>query len=100
MERGLAVVSYRCVCGEIVPLDEVDAGVCASCDRRYAGDVLRNAFAETVQLGEAGDDLHAPTRRGGEDDPWIGATIDQFEILARVGEGGMGSGYREIDKSM
>lgn len=100
VELGLAVVSYRCVCGEIVPLDEVDGGVCASCERRYAGDVLRNAFAETIQFGEDSGSVRTPASRASEQDPWVGATFDYFEIIARVGAGGMGSVYRAIDKSL
>ena len=96
----MPVVSYRCVCGEIVPLDEVDGGVCANCGRHYAGDVLRNAFAETVQLGEEGNDVRTPTFRARERDPRIGTTFDHYEIIARVGEGGMGNVYRALDKSL
>lgn len=84
----------------MVPLDEVDGGACASCGRHYSGDVLRNAFAETVQLGEAGDDVRTPTSGARERDARIGTTFDHYEIIARVGEGGMGSVYRALDKSL
>lgn len=95
----MPVVSYRCVCGEIVPLDKADGGLCANCGRHYSGDVLRNACAETVQLGEAGDE-QTPRFHAREQDPLIGTTFDHYEIVARVGEGGMGSVYRALDKSL
>jgi hypothetical protein len=100
VERDLPAVSYRCVCGETVPLDEVDGGVCASCSRHYSGDVLRSAFAETMQLGEAGTEASVPSSDTSEQDPRIGKTFGHCKIIARLGEGGMGSVYRALDKSL
>lgn len=95
----MALVSYRCVCGEVIPLDTADGGSCASCDRHYSGDVLRGAFAETVQLREDGDtpahEVVSPTR-----DARIAKTLGHYEVVSRLGEGGMGSVYRALDKSL
>lgn len=85
----------------MVPLREADGGTCGHCGRRYSRDVLRNAFAETMQLGDNTDvESHGREPRIDEDDPRIGKTFDHFEIIARIGDGGMGSVYRALDKSL
>ncbi len=81
-------------------MDDADGGVCASCGRHYSSDVLRTAFAETMPLGEVGAEPRGPSSGGAEQDARIGKTFDHFEIIASLGEGGMGSVYRALDKSL
>ena len=96
----MSIVSYRCVCGSIVPLDKAEGGRCAICGRHYSGDVLRVAFAETVQFAEASTESVTDGKVSTGDNAWIGKKLNHYEIVSRLGEGGMGCVYRALDLSL
>ena len=93
--------AYRCVCGEMIPLDSA-TGKCPQCGRHYDSDVLRDPAAETVLLAAGDVDPDTPTglTTAHEVDDFVGSRLGHFQILERIGEGGMGGVYRALDESL
>jgi hypothetical protein len=91
--------TYRCVCGGNVKLDPLqDATSCCQCGRLYDHSFMHAAGADTVSI----DSDHSTPRviARAEDDPLIGSRLGHFQILTRIGDGGMGAVYRALDESL
>ncbi len=92
---------YRCVCGNMVSLDG-DPATCLVCGREYASDVLRELNVETTLIDF--DGARSPEREGrspkSAEDNLIGRKLGHFEIIDRLGGGGMGTVYRALDVSL
>jgi uncharacterized RDD family membrane protein YckC len=97
----VAVIEYRCVCGETITLETTQGGQCGSCGRHYAAAALRNAAAETLSVADLSDRdqilLAEPVE---ETEERIGQSMGHFEIVRLLGRGGMGSVYQALDKSL
>ncbi len=92
--------SYRCVCGEVTRL-ESDSATCGNCGRHFDYDSLRAAMAATAVLYSEVDCEQFTTLGGTDsDDPFLGRRLGHFQILSRLGAGGMGAVYRAIDESL
>jgi formylglycine-generating enzyme required for sulfatase activity len=69
-------------------------------DRELVDEVLRMLHARTESKF-----IEPPTLTGGspstsEGGPWIGRTLGEFELLQKIGEGGMGTVFRARQKSL
>ncbi|MCA9078324.1 MAG: protein kinase [Planctomycetaceae bacterium] len=92
-------VAYRCVCGEVVQIDPTDGGECDRCGRSYTGDVVSAINSETIVFdGAVPEDLPPSIEPG--DDPLLGTRLHHFQIINRIGQGGMGAVYRALDESL
>lgn len=94
------VAEYRCVCGHVITIGSSSVR-CPECGREFDSAVLRAATAETAWF----DASQATTTRNDSitqdaDDPLIGTHLDHFEVLQRIGGGGMGTVYRALDESL
>ena len=90
--------TYRCVCGESFPLPK-ESGSCPVCGRHYDADVLRDAAADTALLPGSTGDSSFPRRDEGPDQ-YVGKKLEHFQIINRIGGGGMGAVYRALDESL
>jgi len=69
------------------------------CGRHYAAEVLRDGFAETVRLDQL-DEPAAQKTPSHPADRYIGRKFGHYEVVSKLGQGGMGSVYRALDPSL
>ena len=87
---------YRCVCGKSLAL--ADQPVQCQCGRRYEPQQSDLNGADTVSVDSASDQsLRVATPKA---DPLIGTHLQHFQIVSRIGDGGMGAVYHAIDESL
>jgi serine/threonine protein kinase len=95
-----AKVKYRCPCGTEFLVSVNSGGQCPTCQRRVSPNAIEELISSTVSfiehstiLTDQGSPFHEP-------DPWIGKQLGHFEIIDRLGGGGMGAVYRALDRSL
>jgi hypothetical protein len=98
-------VMFRCSCGHEFSVSVNLGGHCPNCQRRVSPLALEDFVSSTLSLadpaavvataGEQGD-----LESGEPIDPWIGRQLGHFEIVDRLGGGGMGAVYRALDRSL
>ncbi len=92
-------VAYRCVCGTLLLL-ESGPGTCVACGRRYDSEVLRVATAATIVVDPENATPEDGLAIDFEADELLGRRLGHFQILTRIGGGGMGTVYRALDESL
>ena len=101
---------FRCVCGTDIPLEDGKLQSCPRCGRQH-GQLVDDdsAASETVFVSRSGHRL-SPVKKnravGGDESgaderlDLAGKTLDHFEIIEKIGQGGMGTVYRALDRSL
>ena len=103
-----STVSYRCVCGADLELNQHLGGRCERCGKGISQRQLSHELSFTVSLPASGSDLGATTAVGGGPDmegkratgAFAGKRMGHFELLHQLGQGGMGQVYRALDTSL
>ena len=90
---------HRCVCGREIPVDAQTATSCPSCERVYpAGTFGKQSKLQTttIAVSSQGQNIHV-----GKDPASLqGRRLGHFEVLRLLGQGGMGTVYYALDRSL
>jgi eukaryotic-like serine/threonine-protein kinase len=95
-----AKLKYRCPCGTEFQVSVNCGGQCPACNRRVSPNAIEELISSTVSFIEHSTFLSDQGPRENEPDPWIGRQLGHFEIIDRLGGGGMGAVYRALDRSL
>lgn len=90
-------VEYRCPCGHAFPVSPETGGTCTRCERTISSPAIQELMSATISFIE-NSTLGTPINA--EHDPVIGTKLGHFEIVQRLGTGGMGAVYRALDCSL
>ena len=98
---------YRCPCGVQLVIDQHDGGSCNDCGRVITSEKLELELSATMAHPEDATVQGYSDTICNDDsfdvvgvDPLIGQSFEHFEIIDRLGRGGMGYVYRALDKSL
>ena len=98
---------YRCPCGAQLIIDQHDGGGCSECGRVITSEKLELELSATMAHPEDATVQGYSETICNDDsfdvvgvDPLIGQSFEHFEIIDRLGRGGMGYVYRALDKSL
>ncbi len=93
-------VKYRCPCGTEFSVSVNQGGSCPNCQRKISPCALEDLVSSTVSFVENSTNWLRDAPVTPEEDAWIGRQLGHFEIVDRLGGGGMGAVYRALDRSL
>lgn len=93
-------VKYRCPCGHEFLVSANQGGCCPVCDRKVSSSALEEFVSSTVSFVDHSTLFSTPETATEAKDPWVGRQLGHFEIVDRLGGGGMGAVYRALDRSL
>ena len=107
---SFSLVEFRCICGNAFEIDSKAGGQCSSCSRNVTPAMLSDNLSVTFQLPKPSTTLgqtavvdrqtSMPVASLAARELPQGTRLGHFEVVSRLGSGGMAQVYRALDHSL